>query len=568
MATNDEKITQESRLIAISVTGSDDNFFLLQGARVRESISELFEIEVDLLHEEGAKPKVIKPEDVLGKSATIRVHQPDGNERIFCGIINRFTQGFRSRKYSAYKATIVPHVWVLTQNARSRIFQHISVPDILTQVFEGYQITDKIQHGDFKKRNFCVQYRESDFDFASRLMEEEGIYYYFQHEDKIDKLVLSNVQSGHIDCPNKSDIPLIHEKTGDAWESGITEWTINYNLQTGKITLWDHHFQIPTQHHEHTELSIYNAGANQDMEVYDFPGGYCQKYDEVDKSGGLTSDNNNIPADKEYTVKTLVQASDVTFNQSNGISDCCTLTAGHKFKLLNHPIKDLSRQYLLLSVDHDMLQIPAYPGLEETTDGYYRNSLVCIPFGEKAPVYRPQRRTPRPIVNGSQTATVVGPGGQEIHTDKYGRIKVKFHWDQAEDNTDNTAWVRVGRDIAGSKWGTMFIPRVGQEVIVDFLYGNPDQPIVVGSVYNQQTMPHYELPKYKTLTYIKTRTSPDDGKGYNELRFEDKANKEQVFVRSQKRYDLRVRGSMYETCGGSRSAMFSATVRFSNSEKC
>jgi hypothetical protein len=189
----------------------------------------------------------------------------------------------------------------------------------------------------------------------------------------------------------------------------------------------------------------------------------------------------------------------------------------------------------------------------DESHGLAENTFTCIPHGSGKPVFRPLATTPKPVVTGTQTATVVGPAGQEIFTDKYGRVKVQFHWDRSlKFDSDSSCWVRVGKDIAGNKWGTMYIPRIGQEVIVDFLHGDPDQPIIVGSVYNPETMPHYELPKFKTLTYIKTRTSPDDGKGYNELRFEDKANKEQVFIRSQKRYDLRVRGSMYETCGGNR----------------
>jgi type VI secretion system secreted protein VgrG len=383
-------------------------------------------------------------------------------------------------------------------------------------------------------------------------MEEEGIYYYFDHSNGMDNLVLSNKNEAP-NCPGKSEIPIINEQNSDKtkWVSAVSDWQYDYNLQTGKVTLWDHHFQIPTQKHDHVELSIFDAGGNQNMEVYDFPGGYTRKYDEVDKSGNNTQDLQNIPADKQRTVKTLVQALDAEFSPSFAISDCCTVTPGHKFKLIQHPVADLNRQYLIISVEQELVQNPGYPAMVDEHK-QVSNSFRCIPFGEKAPIYKPKRKTASPIVQGTQTATVVGPKNQEIHTDKYGRVKIKFHWDQKDDNQDNTAWVRVGRDIAGNKWGTMYIPRVGQEVIVDFLYGNPDEPIIVGSVYNHDTMPHYELPKFKTLTYIKTRTSPDDGKGYNELRFEDKANKEQVFIRSQKRYDLRVRGSMYETCGGNR----------------
>lgn len=551
-----EKITQKNRQLGISTPMGDD-YFLLERMKVREGISELFEIDVVMFHEEKVsdlKFNVLKPEDVLGKTVTILIDQQDEGSCYYSGIISHFSHRGRSVLHSVYHAKIVPQLWKATKNSQSRIFQHMTVPDILLQVLADYHVVDKIDKTDFKEREYCVQYRESDFNFVSRLMEEEGIYYYFEHADGLDKLVLTNVPSGHIDCPKKSEIPIINEKVGsESWVSSVSEWQMDYELQSGKVTLWDHHAQIPTQNHEHVELSIFNAGNNQEMEIYDFPGGYTRKYDEVDKTGGQTSNLQNIPADKQRTAKTLIQALDAEVSTVTAFSDCCTITSGHKFKLIQHPIKELNRQYLVISAEHDIVQNPGYPGMsDDESEGLVVNNFKCIPFGEKAPIYRPKRRTPQSIVQGTQTATVVGPSGQEIFTDKYGRVKIKFHWDQAQDNNDNTAWVRVGRDIAGNKWGTMYIPRIGQEVIVDFLHGDPDQPIIVGSVYNQQNMPHYELPKFKTLTYIKTKTSPDDGKGYNELRFEDKANKEQVFVRSQKRYDLRVRGSMYETCGGNR----------------
>lgn len=523
---------------------------------VKEKISELYTIEIQMLHEEPKedfKPTVIDADSIMGKSVTATINQPDGSARFFNGIITRFSQGTRNLRYSIYTATIVPHVWILTQNVQSRIFQQKTVPEILKEVFADFQISFELQ-GEFKKRNYCVQYRESDFDFASRLMEEEGIFYFFENTSDTDRMVIANTAQSHRNCPNKFEIPFFMEKQeGTPFVASIREWSTDFTYQSNKVTCWDYNFQLPTQKLDYEKKSRFNANGNAEMEVYDFVGGYARKYDGIDKGGGeQPSELQNIYPDRENTVKYRVEALDAHFGPSTGVSDCSSLTAGHKFKMINHPSKEQNRFYVLLSVESTFEQRPDYPDMDET-QGRAENTFTCIPHGAGAPVYRPLRKTEKPVVSGMQTATVVGPAGDEIFTDKYGRVKVQFHWDRRLGfDPDSSCWVRVARDIAGKKWGTMHIPRIGQEVIVDFLYGDPDQPIIVGSVYNPETMPHYELPKFKTLTYIKTRTSPDDGKGYNELRFEDKAGKEQVFIRSHRRYDLRVRGSMYETCGGSR----------------
>ena len=549
------EITQKERLIAIATPFGDD-YFLLRKMEIHEKLSELYTIDIQMLHEEPTenfKPTMVDPGSILGKSVTATILQPDGSSRYFNGIISNFSQGTRNLRYSIYYATVVPHAWILTQNVQSRIFQQKSVPEILQDVFDGFEVSFELQ-GEFKKRNYCVQYRESDFDFASRLMEEEGIFYFFENTVDKDRLVIANTPQSHRDCPNKSEIPFFMEKKeGDLFVSAIREWHTDYTFRSNKITCWDYNFQLPTQKLDYEKNSRFNGNGAGEMEIYDFVGGYARKYDGIDKSGGeQPSELQNVYSDRQATVNHMVEALDSHFSPSIGTSDCSTLTAGHKFKMIEHPSKELNRYYVLTSVDSNYEQRPDYPDMDET-QGLAENKFTCIPHGQGAPVFRPMRKTPKPIVTGMQTATVVGPAGEEIFTDKYGRIKVQFHWDRRLTfDPDSSCWVRVARDIAGKKWGTMHLPRIGQEVIVDFLYGDPDQPIVVGSVYNPETMPHYDLPKYKTLTYIKTRTSPDDGKGYNELRFEDKAGKEQVFIRSHRRYDLRVRGSMYETCGGSR----------------
>ncbi|MBK6749397.1 MAG: type VI secretion system tip protein VgrG [Acidobacteria bacterium] len=448
----------------------------------------------------------------------------------------------------------MPHFWLLTQNSQSRIFQNMSVPEILAKVLEGLEVTYEIQ-GTFEPRNYCVQYRESDFNFASRLMEEEGIYYYFVHTADSHRMIVANTPGSHRDCPTKSEIPfrLDISTNPDEWQGAVHSWQVTNKLRAGKFTLRDFNFQLPTNNLEAVQMSRFNIGGNQDLEIYDYPGAYASRFDGIDAGGGEQSGVlQRVFDDRTRTVGIRQQELDVAYKSSPGTSDCCSMTAGFRFQLTSHPESANNRNHVLVSLRIEATQSPSYISDENVQDAY-SVAFISIPQGEGQAPFRPIRRTEKPTVSGSQTAIVVGPAGEEIFTDKFGRVKVQFHWDrEGRNNATSSCWLRVSTSIAGNKWGTMFIPRVGQEVIVDFLEGNPDSPIITGSVYNPETMPHYDLPKFKTLTYIKTRTSPDDGKGFNELRFEDKAGKEQVFIRSQKRYDLRARGSMYETCGGNR----------------
>ncbi|HEX8264595.1 MAG TPA: type VI secretion system tip protein TssI/VgrG [Pyrinomonadaceae bacterium] len=546
-------ITQGNRVLRLGTPLGED-FLLIQSFRAKEGLSQLFQLEMDVVHEEtesGDELTAIDPNNILGKNCTLAVRtRGEDTERFFNGVCIRFAQGKRDDRFSHYRMLVVPEVWLLTQVAQSRVFQNISVPDLLKKVLEGINVSFEIQ-GTFHPRNYIVQYRESDFAFASRLMEEEGIYYYFEHQDGSHKMIIANTPQSHVDCPSKADIPyFLVTQPKDDFVSSIELWRVEHQLQSGEFTLWDHHFELPHRNLEAKQKSRFNIGGNQELEFYDFPGGYAKRFDGVDKMGGERPDD--VPKVFEDNIRTVglrQQEADAKVQTITGVSDCCSITAGHRFRLFNHPNGDQNAQYVLTSVTHEGHQSPAYATGGDLARAY-ANSFICIPF--KTP-YRPPRRTEKPIVRGSQTATVVGPPGEEIFTDKYGRIKVHFHWDRlTTPSPDSSCWVRVGRDIAGKKWGTMFIPRVGQEVIVDFIEGDPDQPIVTGSVYNAEQMPHYELPKFKTLSYIKTQTSPHDGKGFNELRFEDKAGKEQVFVRSQKRMDVRARGSYYKTVGGNR----------------
>ncbi len=544
------KYTQEARLLGIKTPLGED-YFLLQHFEAREAISELYEIKVELYHHddrERFKHNPIKAADILGKAATIRIDQytDEADSRHFSGIFNTFSQGTRNDTFSIYHATIVPNVWLLTQKTQSRIFQHKSIRDILDEVLSDFTRSIELT-GTYEPRNYIVQYRETDWDFLSRLMEEEGIYYYFVHDGQMEKLIISDSPQSNIECPNNATFPFHYEELeDDKLVTSIKTWHTDNVLQTGKVTLWDYNFQLPTQNLDIEQPSRFTVGDNQKLEMYDFPGGYANNYDGIEKGGGESAgDLQKIYPDRQNTAKVLMEALDAKYEVSFGSSQCSPMTAGHKFTMTGNPQSELNRSYLLTSISHDAYQHPDYFDDREL-DKPYTNTFECIPHGGDVPAFRPGRKTEKPTIYGSQTAVVVGPGGEEIFTDKYGRVKVQFKWDRASQaDATSSCWVRVAQSWAGNKWGSMYIPRIGMEVLVHFIEGDPDQPIITGCVYNPETMPPYVLPDHKTKSGIKTNSSTGGG-GFNELRFEDKKNEEQIFVHAEKNVDVRVKNDYLE----------------------
>ena len=534
--------TQDGRLLSISTPLGKD-FLLLERITAREGLSMMFDAEVELLHEEdksGTKPTVIDPTSILGQTVTVTFRHRDKTERTMTGIVNNFAQGDRNIRYTSYYATIVPHIWILTQRFQSRIFQHKNVLEILEEVLKGFDVSFEVQ-GDFKPRNYCVQYYESDFDFASRLMEEEGIFYFFEHESGKDTLVIANTPQSHRDCPGKSEVEYylkVLEK--NVFVSSIRDLRVSYRLQTGKFAEWDRNFQLPTNKLQTEQPSLFNVGGNQSLERYEFPGGYARKYDGIDSGGGeRPSDLQNIFPDKQRTIENRMGELDAGYRTIDGEGVLCTFTGGCKFELKGHPNADYNRQYVIKTIVHHAQQNPGYTAHDEIPDPY-TNYFTCLMHGAGQPPFVPERKTPKPIVKGSQTATVVGPAGEEIFTDKYGRIKVQFHWDRHGQNDPNSScWMRVIQPWAGKNWGSICIPRIGHEVIVEFLEGDPDQPIVSGSVYNPSHMPPYTLPENANMMGFKSDTTPGSG-GYNEIAIVDGKAGELIRIHAQKDMDTTV----------------------------
>ena len=526
--------TQDESFIAIDTPLGKD-VLLLNGFRGREGLSRLFSFELEMISENHS----LSFEHIIGKNVTLSIILPDGSRRVLSGIISRFSQGSGGGekggdpRFSHYGATMVPWLWLLTQTADSRIFQKLSAADIVEKIFTEKGFSDfemALDRNKYRKREYCVQYRETDFNFVSRLLEEEGICYFFKHEEKKHILVLADAPDKHKPCPKQESAR--YQISADGWydEDVITGLEKIQEIRAGKYTLNDYNFETPN-----TDLRA-NAPSKQQLgpgerERYDYPGLYTKKQ-EGDQLANIRME------EEEARITTLT-----------GSSVCRAFTTGYRFRLQSHYRQDMNeKEYVLTSLSHEATQ-GGYVSESSTSvksEFRYTNTFTCLPSDVP---YRPPRESVKPVVSGTQTATVVGPSGEEIHTDEYGRVKVQFHWDREGKRDENSScWIRVAQLWAGAQWGAMYIPRIGQEVVVDFLEGDPDRPIIIGCVYHKNNMPPYPLPDEKTKTTIKSDSSKGGG-GFNEVRFEDKKGEEQFFIHAEKDQDIRVKNDLREWIG-------------------
>jgi type VI secretion system secreted protein VgrG len=502
--------TQEGGLFKIDTPLGKD-VFLLQGFRGTEGISRLFRFELDLLSEKSS----ISFSDIVGKNVTLSLKQPDKSYRYLNGFISRFAQYATEEYFTAYSAEMVPWLWFLTRNADCRIFQNKSIPDIITQVFNDlgfHDYTNSLQ-GSYDPREYCVQYRESSFDFVSRLMEEYGIFYYFKHEHGKHTLVLADAPSAHISCPGQSSARYV-TVAGGAQRDVITGWHMEQELRTGKYSLEDYNFKTPSTNLMASDPTVYEVGGNSKFEVYDYPGEY------LTKGAG------------QSLAKLRMEEEEADHLVAEGTSRCRMFISGYKFTLEEHTRKDMNTDYVLTEIHHTAAT-DVYPSSIAPVGESYSNTFTCIPLSVP---FRPPRVTPRPTVKGVQPAVVVGPSGEEIYVDNYGRVKVQFFWDRlGKKNENSSCWIRVSQPWAGKNWGAMWIPRIGQEVVVDFLEGDPDQPLITGRVYNAEQMPPYTLPDNKTQSGFRSRSSKSGTtENYNEIKFEDDKGKELITIHAEK----------------------------------
>lgn len=507
---------------------SEDLF--LEALQLSEGLSELGSMQLRLLSE---KPD-LQPTDLLGKPVTLTVQMLDESTRHFNGYVTRFGIGTPRGRYFAYQAEVRPWLWFLTRTSDCRIFQEMSVPDIVKKVFDDHAGIAQVRLKLFRSYHpwtYCVQYRESDFQFVTRLLEREGIYWYFEHTDGKHELVLIDSMSAHDPLTGSSTLRYIEDPShAPPDEEYISRWHFSQEVKTGKTVLTSYDFQRPA-----TSLQV-DASATRThdqaaLECFDFQGDYIQS------------------ADGKQFAEDWLDEFQARHHRLRGEGNAMGIEAGRTFKLDKHPRDDQNEQYLLTHVE-----IQAQVGVFEAGESgsQYKVSFDAIPAAQQ---FRPPRRTPKPCVQGPQTAVVVGPGGEEIHTDKYGRVKVQFHWDRYGAKDDKSScWVRVSQPWAGQNFGAIHIPRIGQEVVVDFLEGDPDQPLITGRVYNAQQMPPWELPANATQSGILTRSSK--GGAYanaNALRFEDKKGAEQVWLHAEKNQDIEVENDETHWVGHDRS---------------
>ena len=521
--------TQKKRFLAIETSLGDDKL-LIKDFTLTETLGRLFQMDVELRSDD----REIKFEDIVGTQATVRLELPDGKgTRYFNGCVSRFVQIEHQGSYAVYHATLVPWMWFLTRTADCRIFQNKKVPDIIEEVFKGHGLTDfKLKlSGTYQPWEYCVQYRETDFNFVSRLMEQEGIYYYFEHKDGVHTLILADSPSAH-EAYEGYDTMTYRPPTTKQEESTetVTEWVIEKEVQPGQYVLNDFNFTTPKASLL-TNANISREHQSADFEMYDYPGEYEQR------------------AEGETYAKVRIQELQAQFEILRAEATVRGVAAGCTFTLKGNPRSDQNRDYLITCASYH-IKAGEYETGKPEEEEFYHCRFVAIPKDDKSP-YRPVRLTPKPLIQGPQTAIVVGPSSEEIYTDEHARVKVHFHWDRHDKSDENSScWIRVSQHWAGKTWGSIHIPRIGQEVIIEFLEGDPDRPLITGRVYNADQTPPYDLPANKTQSGIKSRSSTGGGgANFNEIRFEDKKGSEQLYIHAEKDKQVEVENDRTESVG-------------------
>ena len=475
-----------------------------------ESLSGLFEFRLELA---GAEVDLAA---MLDKPAVLKI---DGVEapRFVSGVISAFEYVGQARHLQLYEAQLVPWIWRLQHRHDCRVFQAKSTPDILKDVLVGAGLASEGFRfellGEYAPRDYCVQYRESDLGFISRLMEEDGIFYFFEHSADRHVLVMADYPGAHPPIPGASGLWFCPPGGMLVEREHVKQFRFGERVRPGKVSLRDFNLHKPGLPMEAAEAAKVRA----ELEVYQYPGEY-QDPGQGGSHQGATQ------------AKVRLEGLQAQRRVGSGSSDCPRITAGHTLRMLGHPRHDLDGEYRILRVSHAGQQPQA---LDQDASGEfsYGNEFVVT---ERSQAYRCDSVTARPVMRGLQTATVVGPEGEEVFTDEHGRVKVQFHWDRRDVHDETSScWVRVSQLWAGNGWGTMFLPRIGHEVLVDFIEGDPDRPVITGRVYHGDNRPPYPLPDEKTKTTIKSDSSVGGG-GFNELRFEDRKGSEEVFLHAQR----------------------------------
>ncbi|HEX8593002.1 MAG TPA: type VI secretion system tip protein TssI/VgrG [Pseudomonas sp.] len=534
-----------SRPIVTTALGTDS--LLFHAMTGSEELGRLSEFRVQLLSKTGD----ISPAALLGEPLTVALTLVEGT-RWFNGIVTRFTSTGWEGDYVSYEAVVHPWLWLLKRSSTCQIFQDLTVLEIVKQVctkeiYAGVSLLSaELLSGVYPKLPYCVQYRETDFDFVCRLLEDAGIYFFFTHEADKHTLVLADSYGAHQPITGYQSLKFagsMHTNALD--EESIGEWAVSGEIQSGCYALTDYDYEKASASSNGGLLSkalIPSGFGAPDFELFDYPGNYTSA--ETGNALALAR------MERAHGQSVVVKA------RSNARGLFC----GGLFTLSEHPREDQNLGYLITGAQYELYTSRYASGVEGSDVGF-DCSFTAI---GKDHAYRPQCAIAKPVVQGPQTALVVGKSAEgsdeEIWTDALGRIKVQFHWDRLGVSDEaSSCWVRVAQTWAGKGWGAIFIPRVGMEVVVSFLEGNPDRPLVTGCVYNSDALPPYELPAFNTQSGIKTRSSPKS-EGFNELRFEDKAGEEEVFMHAEKDFNRVVKNDDTLTVTGDQKITVEKTI--------
>ena len=525
-------ISQHQRLFSFDSPLGPDKL-LVNSFAGAEQLSELYLFEMELASEDFG----IDWDQIVDRNVTVGVRQRDGTTfRYFNGYINRFEPTRHDGRLAYYSATMVPWLWYLTLTTDSVIYQEKTVVQVIEETFRKYGFRDydiKSLGDRHAKWANCCQYQETAFDFVSRLMEIEGIYYYFKHERGKHTLTMVDHLSAHLPCPYQSSMRLEHQEGTGLFRTEDTVFTSNMAkvIKPNKYAHKDYNFLIPSHKLYYEAPCQQFMGTNRPLEVYDYPGEFDWEKDAPDWG--------------------KLRQEELEFDriQVTGNGNCRSMIPGYRFDLAQHDRPEQNINYLITKVTHRAHE-GSFGAGADSGEATYENSFACIPSSVQ---FRPTRKTETPNIQSIQTAHVVGPKGEEIYTDEYGRVKVHFHWDRREPDENSSCWIRVMQPIAGQGFGHIWLPRVGQEVIVQFLEGDPDRPVITGCLYNHVNHPPYALPDHKNWSGIKTR-STKQGKPaeFNELRFVDTRGDELYAMHAQKDMQITVENDTVELAGRDR----------------
>ncbi len=535
-------ITQVGRLLRL-VTSLGEDVLLAESVNGVEGLSTPFSFSVACVAEVATRNHLkVNAKDLLGSIALLEFQAVGKDPRVVHGIIRSLRAGSVDEKFAHFTLEIVPRLALAELGSNCRIFENLTVTDIVEQVLGLYKLDLKIKVNQQQRPiDFVVQYRETDFNFISRLLERDGYFYFFEHSARGHVMVITDTLPS---TPNPLQNAVeLGGNTAPARGGGfLDEWQEHQQLAPASVLMRDHHFEMPRDNLVTAQAAQFGVPATGVCEIYDYPGEYAQRFNQTGKR------LKEVQQVGDFIAKVRVEEIEAAHLQIAGGSNCAAFIPGFLINVTSIGNQKVKGKFVLTQVQHSATQSPGYVGSGSADAGGYQNRFTCLPDQS---TFHPPRLARKPTIAGPQTAKVIPDAkGEEISPDKFGRVRVVFPWDRDEKAAGR---VRVAQQRAGKQGGFIWIPRVGDEVVVAFLEGDPDCPIIVGSVYNADNPVPYALPENQTQSGIKTRSSPGGGAdNFNELRFEDKKGAEEIHVQAERNLSTLVKASESRDIGGSR----------------